>query len=79
MGIQEETSCQAIWQRRMLVDLNEKKENGTTIFCYNISSIALIKNPVFHGRSKHTDIRYHFTRELVKNGQIKMEYYKFEQ
>lgn len=30
----------------------------------------LMKNPIFHGRSKHIDIRYHFIRECVENGDI---------
>ena len=71
-------ACQAIWLRRILTDLNERQEDGTTIYCDNISSIALSKNPVFHGRSKHIEIRYHFIRELVENGDIKMEYCKSE-
>jgi hypothetical protein len=29
-----------------------------------------MKNPVFHGRSKHIDIKYHFIRECVERGQI---------
>ena len=70
--------CQAIWLRRILTNLNERQEDGTTIYCDNISSIALSKNPVFHGRSKHIEIRYHFIRELVENGDIKMEFCKFE-
>jgi hypothetical protein len=32
----------------------------------NQGSIALAKNPVFHDRSKHIDIQYHYTRDLVK-------------
>nr|GFC02435.1 ribonuclease H-like domain, reverse transcriptase, RNA-dependent DNA polymerase [Tanacetum cinerariifolium] len=38
------------------------------------ASIALIRNPVFHGRSKHIDIRYHFIRERVENGHINVEH-----
>ena len=68
--------CQAIWLRRILTDLNERQEDGTTIYCDNISSIALSKNPVFHGRSKHIKIRYHVIRELVETGDIKMEFCK---
>ena len=34
---------------------------------------------MFHGRSKHIEIRYYFIRELVENGDIKMEYCRFEQ
>ena len=62
-----------------MTDLNERQEDGTTIYCDNISSIALSKNPVFHGRSKHIEIKYHFIRELVENGDIKMEFCKSEQ
>ena len=59
--------------------MNERQEDGTTIYCDNISSIALSNNLVFHGRSKHIEIRYHFIRELVENGDIKMEFCKSEQ
>ena len=72
-------ACQAIWLRRILIDLNERQEDGTTIYYDKISSIALSKNPVFHGRSKHIEIRYHFIRELVENGDIKMKFCKSEQ
>ena len=70
--------CQAIWLRRILNDLNEKQEDGSTIYC-DISSIVLSKNLVFHGRSKHIDIIYHFIKELVENEDIKMEFCKSEQ
>ena len=40
----------------------------------NQSSIAMTKNPQFHGRAKHIDIRYHFVREQVALGTIKLEY-----
>ena len=59
--------------------MNERKEDGSTIFCNNISSITLSKNPIFHGRSKHNEIGYRFIRELVENGDIKMEFCKSEQ
>ena len=40
----------------------------------NKSAIALTKNPVFHGRSKHIHRRYHFIRECVENGQVEVEH-----
>ena len=36
----------------------------------NNSAIALMKNPVFHGKSKHIEIKFHFIRECVECGQI---------
>jgi len=38
------------------------------------SAIALTKNPLFHGRSKHIHRRYHFIRECVENGQVEVEH-----
>ena len=40
----------------------------------NKSAIALSRNPVFHGRSKHIHTRYHFIRECVEKDQIKVEH-----
>jgi hypothetical protein len=35
------------------------------IYCDNISSILLANNPVYHARTKHIDVHYHFIREKV--------------
>lgn len=40
----------------------------------NKSTISLSKNPVFHDRSKHILIRYHFIRECVEQGRIGIDY-----
>ena len=39
----------------------------------NKSAIALAKNPVFHGRSKHIHTRFHFIRECVEKGLVVVE------
>lgn len=36
----------------------------------NESAVRLIKNPEFHKRSKHIDVRYHFVRENFLTGDI---------
>jgi len=52
------TSCatQTVWLRRILEVMHQKQNTPTEIYCDNKSAIALSKNPVFHGRSKHIDI-----------------------
>eukprot|EP00253_Pinus_taeda_P014297 PITA_14297 len=62
--------CHAMWMRRMLRDLRHDQEGMTTIFCDNTSAIALSKNLVFHKRTKHIDVKYHFIRELINNDEI---------
>ena len=44
------------------------------IYCDNQSCIKLTENPVFHDRSKHIGIRYHFIKDYVQKGVVKLEY-----
>ncbi|KAL6288505.1 hypothetical protein ACE6H2_006015 [Prunus campanulata] len=71
-------SCQAIWLRRMLEVLGNQQQDSTTIYCDNVSAIRLSRNPVMHGRSKHIDVRYHFLRDLCKDGVIELQFCKSE-
>jgi hypothetical protein len=61
---------QALWLRNMISEITKEKPKAVTLYVDNNSAIALMKNPVFHGRSKHIDIKYHFIRECVERGQI---------
>ncbi|XP_050125722.1 uncharacterized mitochondrial protein AtMg00810-like [Malus sylvestris] len=45
-----------------------------TIWCDNISSIALASNPVFHSRTKHLEVDYHYVCEKVVRGQLVVNY-----
>ncbi|KAL5726897.1 hypothetical protein ACHQM5_000142 [Ranunculus cassubicifolius] len=69
-----EATCEATWLRRILADLQQKEEAPTTIYCDNKSAIAMTKNPVFHSRSKHIEIKHHFIRDHVSKGEIQLEY-----
>jgi len=42
----------------------------------NSSTIALTKNPVFHDRNKHIDIRFHHLKDCVTNKEIEVKYVK---
>jgi hypothetical protein len=73
------TSSQAIWLRRLLEFLHNNQQQGPTlIYCDNMSTIKLSKNPVLHGRSKHIDVRFHFLRDLCKEGVIDLVFCKSE-
>ena len=67
-------ACQCIWIQRVLEKLSLEEQKNTLILCDDNSTIKLSKNPVFHGRSKHIDIKFHFLRDLVKEGTIKLSY-----
>lgn len=66
------SACQAVWMRQTLRNLSHVQESSTVIMCDNSSTIKLSKNPVMHGRSKHIKVRFHFLRDLVKDGEIEL-------
>nr|GEW03743.1 zinc finger, CCHC-type [Tanacetum cinerariifolium] len=67
-------ACQALWLKRLLSELTRWKEERITLKVDNVLAIALVMNPIFHGRSKHIDIHYHYIHECVKNGHINVEH-----
>jgi hypothetical protein len=45
----------------------------TVVHCDNQSCIKLTENLVFHDRSKHIDMRYHYIRNLVQRKTVKLQ------
>ena len=43
-----------------VADLFDAEIDVTDILCDNQSCIKMTKNPVFHDKSKHIEVRYHF-------------------
>ena len=56
---------EAIWLRGLLEELGISRRS-VTIHCDSMSAIYLGKNQVFHARTKHVDVRYHFIRMFLK-------------
>ena len=44
------------------------------IWCDNTSALTLASNFVFHGRTKHIEVDYHFIRERVVRGNIRLQF-----
>ncbi|GJS88549.1 hypothetical protein Tco_0771185, partial [Tanacetum coccineum] len=67
-------SCcgQVLWIQNQLLDygFNFMK---TKIFIDNQSTISIVKNPVFHQRTKHIEIRHHFIRDAYEKGLIEVD------
>ena len=55
---------EAVWLRRLLLDIEAEPEKSTVIREDNLSAIAIAKNPITHARTKHIDIKFHFVREV---------------
>ena len=54
------TTCEVVWLKRLLMELQVEVVDPTLIYYNNLSSIQLVKNPVFHARTKHIEVHYHF-------------------
>jgi hypothetical protein len=67
-------ACQGIWLARLIAELRGEEADAANLKIDNQSAIALSRNPVFHDRSKHIDVRYHFIRECVGDGRVKIEF-----
>ncbi|XP_039142894.1 secreted RxLR effector protein 161-like [Dioscorea cayenensis subsp. rotundata] len=65
--------CEAVWLKRLLEDFGEKQSTPSVIVCDNRSAIAIAKNPILHGRTKHIDVRFHFIRDLIKDDAIEVK------
>eukprot|EP00253_Pinus_taeda_P014507 PITA_14507 len=68
------TSCEAIWLRKLLVNLFRRKMEATRTMSDNQSCMKLFENLVFHDWSKHIDIRCHFFRDCVQRGAVQLSY-----
>ena len=68
------SSCEAMWLRKLIFDLFDLQLDATCIYCDNQSCVKLSKNPVFHDKSKHIDIKYHYIRDMVQKGVVKLQY-----
>jgi hypothetical protein len=47
---------------------------ATMILCDNQSCINMTENPKFHDKTKHIEIRYHYIRDMVQKGVVKLQY-----
>ena len=71
MAITEEVK-EAIWLQGLLDDLGVGQKQ-VTVFCDSYSAIHLEKNQVYHARMKHIDVRYHFVREIIEEGEVLLQ------
>ena len=67
-------SRDVVWLRRLLEDLNYEQSSSTCLFLDNAAAELLITNPVFHERSKHVDVKFHYVREVFERGEIAIQH-----
>ena len=69
---------EAIWMMRLIGELEGCQIDSMTILEDNQACISMTQNPQHHGQAKHIAIRFHFVRDLVAKGVVKLQYCKSE-
>ncbi|XP_038896371.1 uncharacterized mitochondrial protein AtMg00810-like [Benincasa hispida] len=65
-------TSELMWISQLLKDLQVKILMPTTIFCDNQAVIVIASNPMFHERTKHIEIDYHFVQDKIAYGFLKV-------
>lgn len=61
-----------IWLQVLLRELGISSSHAVVLWCDNIGATYLSANPVFHRRSKHVEVDYHFVQERVASHQLEV-------
>ncbi|KAG5898489.1 hypothetical protein JTB14_015493 [Gonioctena quinquepunctata] len=65
---------EAVWLRQLLKELDVLGNIPTVIKVDNQSAIKLANNPEFHERTKHGDVKFHYVRAIIENGEVSLNY-----
>lgn len=65
---------EVVWFRRLLEGLRLQQTSATVLYLDNAAAESLVVNPVHHERSKHVDIKFHYTREKFASREIRVEH-----
>ena len=61
-------SYEAVWLRKLQSDLFDLQLDATCIYCDNQSCVKLLEKLVFHDKSKHIEMKFHYMRNMGKRG-----------
>jgi hypothetical protein len=68
------TTAEMFWLRMLLKDIHVFLSTTPTIWCDNVSALALASNRIYHARTKHIEVDYHFVREKVLNQDVLLRF-----
>ncbi|CAM8886571.1 unnamed protein product [Rhodiola kirilowii] len=67
-------TAEAIWAKSILKELGIKQRQIPILWCDILGATYLTQNPVFHARTKHIKIDFHFVREMVARGALDVRF-----
>ncbi|KAJ9551582.1 hypothetical protein OSB04_015627 [Centaurea solstitialis] len=69
-----DTTAEVLWLRYLLTELGISLPQQPAIYCDNLGATHYSANPVFHSRMKHLALAFHFVREQVQLGTIRVQH-----
>ncbi|CAM8893628.1 unnamed protein product [Rhodiola kirilowii] len=67
-------TAEATWIQSVLRELGVKQKQPPILWCDNLGATYVTANPVFHARTKHIEIDFHFVREKVAQGELEVRF-----
>jgi histone deacetylase 1/2 len=67
-------TAEAVWIQSVLTELGVRQSRPPVLWCDNLGATYLSANPMFHARTKHIEIDFHFVREKLASGSITVRF-----
>ncbi|KAJ9678523.1 hypothetical protein PVL29_020646 [Vitis rotundifolia] len=71
-----QATCEIIWIHQLLCEVRMKCTMSAKLWCDNQAALHIAANPVYHERTKHIEVNYHFIREKIKENLVSTGYVK---
>lgn len=68
------TAAELFWLRILIQELQISLNSPPTLWCDNSGALALASNPIFHAKTKHIEVDFHFIWEKVANRDLQLYY-----
>ncbi|XP_019199896.1 PREDICTED: uncharacterized protein LOC109193509 [Ipomoea nil] len=69
-----DVSAEVTWLVSLLKEIGFPPASAPTLWCDNLGATYLCSNPVFHARTKHVEIDYHFVRDKVAKKELQVHF-----
>jgi len=73
-----QAAMEAAWHKNIMEELGMSQEAPIWIGCDAQAALQLLKNPVYHDRTKHIAVKVHFVRQLMEAGVVDFQYISTE-
>lgn len=67
-------AAEVAWVQSVLRELGVHQSRPPILWCDNLGATYLTANPVFHARTKHIEVDFHFVREKVAQGALDVRF-----